>query len=98
MVQGQATSGRLQLTVVEARLTRDTEFFGKMDPFCQVEYRQQKFKTKVKQNAGKTPVWNETFTVDVKYIGDDFYVKVFDEDVTENEAIGATMLKMSAVC
>jgi Ca2+-dependent lipid-binding protein len=43
-------------------------------------------------------VWNEQFTIDVKYIGDDFYVKVFDEDVTENEAIGATMMKMSAVC
>lgn len=80
----------MKLTIVEARLTRDTEFFGKMDPFAVCEYRQQKFKTKVKQNAGKTPVWNEMFTIDVKYIGDDMYIKVFDEDVTENEAIGAT--------
>ena len=93
-----ATSGRLKLNVVQARLTRDTEFFGKMDPFAVIEYRQQKFKTKVKKNAGKTPRWDEQFTIDVKYIGDDFYVKVFDEDVTCNEAIGAVMMKMSAVC
>jgi Ca2+-dependent lipid-binding protein len=35
------------------------------------------------------PVWNETFQLDIKYIGDDMFIKVFDEDVTENEAIGA---------
>jgi hypothetical protein len=34
------TSGKLRLTIVEAKLTRDTEFFGKMDPFVIVEYRQ----------------------------------------------------------
>jgi Ca2+-dependent lipid-binding protein len=69
-----------------------------MDPFCLVEYRQQKFKTAVKQNAGKTPVWNQTYDIDVKYIGDDMTVKVFDEDVTDNDAIGAVMLKASSLC
>ena len=53
-----AQSGKLRLTIVEAKLTRDTEFFGKMDPFCIVEYRQERYKTAVKDNAGKTPVWN----------------------------------------
>lgn len=33
------TSGKLRLTVIEARLTRDTETFGKMDPFCKILYR-----------------------------------------------------------
>ena len=60
-----------------------------MDPFAVIEYRQSKFKTKVKDSAGKMPVWNETFQLDIKYIGDDMFIKVFDEDVTENEAIGA---------
>jgi hypothetical protein len=31
-----ATSGKLKLTVIEAKLTRDTEMFGKMDPFCKI--------------------------------------------------------------
>ena len=57
MVQA-AQSGKLKLTVVEAKLTRDTEFFGKMDPFCIIEYRQERHKTQVKQNAGKTPKWD----------------------------------------
>jgi Ca2+-dependent lipid-binding protein len=81
---------------VEAKLTRDTEFFGKMDPFAVIDYRNERFKTVVKQDAGKVPVWNQTFKFDIKYIGDDMVFKVFDEDVTENEAIGAFQTKVSA--
>ena len=60
-----------------------------MDPFCVIDYRNERFKTVVKQNAGKTPVWNQSFKFDIKYVGDDMIFKVFDEDVTENESIGA---------
>ena len=35
----QATSGDLKLTVIEAKLTRDTEMLSKMDPFCKITYR-----------------------------------------------------------
>ena len=56
-----ATAGNLALTVVDARFTRDTETFGKMDPYCKISTRQQQFRTATKQAAGKTPVWNETF-------------------------------------
>ena len=83
-----AQSGRLQLTIVDARLTRDTEFFGKMDPYCVLQVREQKFQTVTKDGAGKAPVWNQTFEVDVKYIGDDFFLTVFDKDVTSSSTVG----------
>jgi Ca2+-dependent lipid-binding protein len=67
-----------------------------MDPFCVIDYRNERFKTAVKQNAGKVPVWNQSFKFDIKYVGDDMVFKVFDEDVTENEAIGAFQTKVSA--
>jgi len=35
-----ATTGKLQVTVIEARLDRDVETFGKMDPYCVLRYRQ----------------------------------------------------------
>jgi len=70
---------------------------GKMDPFCVVDYRQARNRTVTKQNAGKTPVWNQTFQYDIKYIGDDMVFKVFDEDVTENDAVGAFQTKVSAL-
>ena len=42
-----------------------------MDPFVSLKYREQSFKTKVLQGAGKSPVWDETFDLDIKYVGDD---------------------------
>ena len=36
-----ATAGLLQVNVKEARLTRDTEMFGKMDPYVRVTNRMQ---------------------------------------------------------
>lgn len=35
-----ATNGTLRLEVIEAELTRDTEFFSKMDPYVVIETRQ----------------------------------------------------------
>merc|ERR1711953_1274710 len=93
-----ATSGTLRVTVVEAKLTRDTEFFSKMDPFVVLETRQQKLKTKTMQGAGKTPKWDQIFDIDVKYIGDDMTVKVFDEDVTSSDLVGETTIKLSSLC
>ena len=34
-----ATSGKLQLTIIEARVERDVEMFGKMDPYVVLKYR-----------------------------------------------------------
>jgi hypothetical protein len=54
--------GNLKLTVVEAKLTRNTEIgFNKMDPFCVLTLGDLTHKTKVLDGAGKTPKWDETF-------------------------------------
>ena len=50
-----ANSGRLTLTVIKAKLSRDTETFGKMDPYTVITLNGQKYKTKVLDGAGKTP-------------------------------------------
>ena len=84
--------------MVEARLTRDTEAFGKMDPYVKISTRQQNFKTNVKNGAGKTPVWNQKFNIDVKYVGDDIDVTVMDEDVGSDDMIGTAKFKLSALC
>ena len=36
-----ATSGALRLEIIEARLTRDTEFFSKMDPYVIIKTRME---------------------------------------------------------
>ena len=50
------------------------------------------------QGAGKTPKWEQIFDIDVKYIGDDMSVTVFDEDVTTSDTVGSTSIKISALC
>ena len=93
-----ATSGTLRLSVIEAKLTRDTEWFSKMDPFCEIQTRHQKLRTRTLNEAGKTPVWNQVFDIDVKYIGDDMTVTVYDEDVTTNDLVGKSTIKLSSLC
>ena len=85
-----ATSGSLRIEVIEAKLTRDTETFSKMDPYCVIQTRQQKFKTRTLQGAGKVPKWDQVFDIDVKYIGDDMTIQVMDEDVTSSDLVSKT--------
>jgi len=92
-----ATSGSLKLHVIEAKLTRDTETFSKMDPYCKIQVRDQMFQTKVLDGAGKMPKWNEVFTIDVKYIGDDMEVVCLDKDVTKSDTIGSANIKLSSL-
>jgi len=37
----------LVLTIIEAKLIRDTETFGKMDPFTLIQHRGTKYRTDV---------------------------------------------------
>jgi Ca2+-dependent lipid-binding protein len=92
------TTGKLVVTVIEAQLTRDTEWFAKMDPFCRLKYRDQHFETGVCKKGGKTPKWNENFTFDVKYIGDDLYLEVCDRDMATVDLVASTNIKLAALC
>ena len=98
-MQGPApTTGKLRLEVVEARLTRDTEIFSKMDPYAVITIREEKLRTKTKDEAGKTPKWNEIFDIQIKYIGDDMEIQVLDEDLTKSDLVGTAILKVSSLC
>jgi hypothetical protein len=92
-------TGKLEVTVVEARLTRDTEMFGNMDPFIMIESRMQRIRTEVCKNGGKEPKWpEEKFVIDVKYVGDDMAILVLDQNVTDTDSIGKATIKLSAMC
>lgn len=59
------TKDKLVITPKTARLTRDTDALGSMEPYCKLKYDGIKQKTKVDSSGGKTPNWNETFTFEV---------------------------------
>lgn len=43
----QSLGGHLSIKAIEAKLTRDIEVFGKMDPYIVVEYIGTKYKSPV---------------------------------------------------
>lgn len=68
--------GILVVTALKCKLTRDTETFGKMDPYVLFKVKDQKAMTQVKIDAGKECEWNETFTFHVhKKNKNSFFIK-----------------------
>ena len=91
--------GKLHVQLVEAHLTHDVKKIGKMDPYVKVEVRDFHWKSKADKNGSKKPEWHdEHFTIDVKYLGDDIYYKVFDEDKGRDEKVGDGGCKISTFC
>ena len=78
----------LKITVVHAKLTKDVDAFGKQDPYCKITYMGTPFKTRVHENGGKNPVWNQTFEIRVGSISDDLLIEVKDDDVVGAKHIG----------
>lgn len=87
--------GLFVIKVIGCRLTRDTEFLGKMDPYCLMQVADQKAMTTVKQDAGKICQWNETFTFYVKE-NDTVRFQVFDEDPGSDDLVGEGSLTVSS--
>jgi Ca2+-dependent lipid-binding protein len=47
------------------------------------------FKTKTMNEAGKNPVWNESFDIPIQSMGDFLEISIFDEDNLTNDFIGS---------
>ena len=90
--------GILQIEVVEAKLDRSTEMWGKQDPFAELSIRMQKFKTKTHTDGAKAPVWNESTTMDVLDPSEVMKVQVFDEDMTSNDLICEGQIELAGIC
>jgi len=55
--------GTLTIRPLAAKLTRDTEIFGQMDPYCKITFGKQKVQGSVCKNGGKHPHWEDTLTL-----------------------------------
>lgn len=86
--------------MLNAELTRNTETFTAMDPFCKLSTADgsQKFETKVKDGAGKKPVWNETFTFLIDGQTKGLQVDVYDDDPSADDLIGSVEIPTSNFC
>jgi Ca2+-dependent lipid-binding protein len=78
--------------VLEAKLYRNTETFGEMDPFVLIKHNGVKYRTPVLQEAGKNPVWNHLLIIPVhgehSLADEKLEITVFDEDLMMDDCVG----------
>ncbi|KAI1315273.1 hypothetical protein EDD11_001054 [Mortierella claussenii] len=83
-----------------ATVLKDVETFGKQDPYLRfsLDYNNAKSfqKTFVHKNAGKTPVWNQSFTVPLQ--GEpELYIEIMDEEKTADAVIAFAAIPIQQV-
>jgi hypothetical protein len=76
-----------------AKLTRDTEIFSKMDPYCVVTLGGQRQRTRTCHEAGKYPNWNESMVFS-RTMEDMLVIAVFDEDIGRDDLVGETSFSL----
>ena len=80
--------GTLKINVKEALIYRDTDVFGKMDPYVVVSTKKSgKFQTSTAQDAGKQPTWNEVFEIQMGSKYEDVAISIYDEDWLTDDLI-----------
>jgi len=52
------SKGNLTITILEGKLSIDTELIGNMEPFIALDFNGKKYKTQVHSEGGKNFVWN----------------------------------------
>ncbi len=94
----EGSGGELFIKVIGAALIRDTEALGKMDPYFQITYNGEVYKTKVISEGGKNPQWNESFDIEIKSLQDEIKFTVYDEDSMTNDLVGERLFKVRSIC
>lgn len=89
----------VQISIIEAKLLRDTELIGKMDPFVTVRYKKQFFRTRTIDEGGTNPTWSETFVLqlDSDEVDGEVHITCEDEDLLTNDFIGETKLPLKLI-
>lgn len=98
MQSSTGSGGLLHINIVQGRLTRDVESFGKQDPYVKIVYQGIKYKTRVHENGGKQPVWHQAFDLQIGSTSDELSFEVKDNDTIGATLIGSATIKASSLC
>lgn len=95
--------GILYLKITSAELIRNTEMFGKMDPFVMVEYKGMRKSTTVCKSGGQHPFWGkdghgEFVEFKIKQMADEIDFYCYDEDMISNDLIGSQRMSVFHLC
>lgn len=89
--------GTLTFKPLSAKLKRNTEFLGTMDPYCRIFLGKQKVQSQVCKNGGKHPHWEDTLVL--KRGNEQFcHVELKEKDwLLPDDLIGACDVNLSEV-
>lgn len=92
--------GTFILRPIEAKLTRDTELIGKMDPYCMFRMGGQSFKSTTSQKGGTHPQWQDSITMPMPVNPTETTmcsVEIRDENVLKDDSVGSFEMDMTEV-
>lgn len=87
--------GILFLEVVQATLDRNTDSWGKMDPYCVIAAQGEEFRTKTHSKGHQTPSWNEKFPIKITDVKGDIKITVLEEDTMSSDLVGDTTFRVT---
>lgn len=86
---------RLELRIVEARNLPNTQFFGKIDPYCTVSLENKQWRTQAIDN-NTNPQWNEVFKFNVADADSSrLHFVVWDDNPGRDDFIGEYYMSIS---
>jgi len=91
--------GTFILRPIEANLARDTELFGKMDPYCMFQIAGQTFKSTVSPHGGIHPQWQDTITMPIPLNLSQkmCHVEIRDKNILKDDSVGGFDMDLNEV-
>ncbi|BBN01278.1 hypothetical protein MPTK1_2g06120 [Marchantia polymorpha subsp. ruderalis] len=91
-------AGTVEVFLIGASGIKDTELFGKADPYATLACGKQKLRSNVATNQGSKPVWNQRFSFYIDDQATELQIKILNHNyLTEDDEIGSTTIPLAKV-
>ncbi|KAI5055630.1 hypothetical protein GOP47_0029151 [Adiantum capillus-veneris] len=88
--------GTVEIELIKGHDLKDVEFLGKSDPYAVLSIGEQKQKSKIVKDGGKSPVWNESFLFEIPDGPHELEIALFDQEKHGgDEAMGTIMIPLN---
>lgn len=92
------TQATLEVLLIGGKALKNTDLFGKSDPYAIVSCNAQDQKSKTVEGGGANPTWNQSFFFTVDQHTTEVTIKLFDEDhYTADDIIGTAKIPLDKV-
>ncbi|KAL3695665.1 hypothetical protein R1sor_009741 [Riccia sorocarpa] len=88
-------AGTVEVLLIGATGIKDTELFGKADPYAVLKCGRQTLKSNVANNQGSKPVWNQKFSFYIDDTTTELNVRILNSNILEDDEIGTTTVPLS---